>query len=159
MSSVLVHTVRKSDLYIVKNSKVPIDLAMFPDYLNDPGLGLFQNFDGERKIKFLCPKGSITTIPSYSSKFCDGDQQHKYGIDSVIEDAVIIVPTQKSIDERTIVFPFRVQHQKVRPSRKLMWVLDEFGRDYPHSYPQLVPLRPLHTSWFRQKVPNFVGGP
>ena len=133
----------RSPLYIIKRSKVPIDLVQFPDYLNDPGFGLFQNFDGEKKIKFLCPKGSITTIPCESHKFTTGDQQHKYGIDSAIEDCVIIVPTQKSIDDRTIAFPFRVQHKEDDPSHKLMWVSDERGRDYPHSYPQLIPLRPL----------------
>ena len=135
----------RPSLYIIKKSRVPIDLVQFPDYeyLNDPGFGLFQNFKGAKKIKFLCPKGTIMTIPCESKKFLTGDQQHKYGVDSAIEDCVIIVPTKKSIVEREIALAFRVQHSNDKPTHKLMWVFDETGRDYPHSYPQLVPIHPL----------------
>ena len=66
-----------------------------------------------------------------------------YGVDSAIEDCVIIVPTKKSIAERDIALAFRVQHNRDKPTHKLIWVLDEMGRDYPHSYPQLIPLHPL----------------
>ena len=134
-----------TELYTVKKSKVTIDLVMFPDYdpLEDAGFGLFQNFDGAKKIKFLCPKGTITTIPCESHKFTTKDQQHMYGVDSAIEDCVIIVPTKKSLAEREIAPAFRVQHNKDKPTHKLIWVLDEMGRDYPHSYPQLIPLYPL----------------
>ena len=130
-------------LYIIKKSKVPIDLVEFPDYepVYDPGFGLFQNFDGSKKIKFLCHRGTITTIPCDSIEV--GDRQHMYGVDSAIEDGVIIVPTKESISNRDIAPAFRVQHNKDNPTHKLMWVLDDEGRDYPHSYPQLIPLYPL----------------
>ena len=132
-----------SPLYIIKTSKVPIDLVEFPDYepVYDPGFGLFQNFDGSKKIKFLCPRGTITTIPRVSIKV--GDPQHMYGIDSAMIDGEIVVPTRESIYNRDVAEAFRVQHNKDNPTHELMWVFDDKGRDYPHSYPQLIPLRSL----------------
>jgi hypothetical protein len=133
----------RSPLYIIKKSKVSIDLVKFPDYnpLYDPGFGLFQNFDGSKKIKFLCTRGTITTIRRDTIKV--GDRQHMYGVDSAIEDGMIVVPTNQSIFNRDVAPAFRVQHNKDNPTHKLMWVLDDKGRDYPHSYPQLIPLYPL----------------
>lgn len=70
-------------MYIIKKFRVPIDLVQFPDYDDpeyDDGLGLFQNFDGEKTITFLCPKGTITTVPIQVHKFTMGDPQHMYGV-------------------------------------------------------------------------------
>ena len=135
----------RSPLYTVKKSKVPIDLVLFDNYdhLKDPGLGLFQNFDGEKKIKFLCPNGTIEVIPCEADKIILDDQQHRYGVDSAMEDHMIICPTKKSINDCKIALAFRVQHNSDDPTHRLMWVFDTMGRDYPHSYPQLVPRRPL----------------
>ena len=131
-----------SPMYIIKKSRVPIDLIQFPDYdpAYDAGLGLYQNFDGNKKIKFLCPKGTITTVPVHVHKFTMGDPQHMYDIDSAMYDRTLIVPTKKSIVEGNIHFAFRIQHSSDNPTHRLMWVFDTKGRDYPHSYPQLVPV-------------------
>ena len=46
---------------------------------------------------------------------------------------------RRKIDDCRVPFPFRVQHSSNYPTHKLEWVSDSMGRDYPHSYPQLIP--------------------
>ena len=125
----------------VGKSKTMIDLTTFTfdEYWDDPGKGLFQTRDGGIPIKFVGP--DIVSVTRTSLK--TGSQQWKYAVDSGYDEDYAIVPTKESIDGCRVPFPFRVQHTSHYPTHKLEWVSDSMGRDYPHSYPQLVPTRSL----------------
>lgn len=127
----------------VKKSKVAMDLIKFPnmEWYDDPGWGLFQLFDGMLPIKFLDAKGRI--VSKLKSSIKKGSQQYKYAVESAFDEDYYIVPTKESIDSCDVPFPFRVQHESDFPSHKLDWVVT--GRDYPHSYPVLKPIRPLKS--------------
>ena len=117
-----------------------IDLEMFSkmEWYDDPGWGLFQKVDGMQPIKFTGP--DIISVPRDTLK--KGSQQWKYAVESGYDEDNVIVPTKKSIDDCKVPFPFRVQHQSHYPTHELHWVDD--ARDYPHSYPMLVPTRGLN---------------
>ena len=126
-------------VFEVKKSKVMVDLDFFDNFewYDDPGWGLFQKVDGMRPIKFLGPE--IISVPLETLK--KGSQQWKYAVESGFDEDKVIVPTEKSIQDCNVPFPFRVQHQSLYPTHEMHWVDD--ARDYPHSYPVLLPMRPI----------------
>ena len=60
-------------------------------------------------------------------------------MDSGFDEDFVIVPTVDSITSGKIPVAFQVQHSKRSPTHKMEWYSDPDGRDYPFSYPRLVP--------------------
>ena len=65
-----------------------------------------------------------------------------FQMESLFDEDYVIVPTTDSITSGKIPVVFRVQHSKRSPTHKMTWFFDPDGRDYPLSYPRLVPKYP-----------------
>ena len=61
-------------------------------------------------------------------------------MESLFDEDYVIVPTVDSIKSSKIPITFRIQHSKLNPTHKMTWISDPDGRDYPFSYPRLVPI-------------------
>ena len=126
-------------MFSVRKSKIIIDLVQYPDSDTDPGLGLFQVIDGQ----FAVPVFGLN-VESIDKTEVHPDQK-KYMMDSGHNEDKVIVPTLQSIRTGNIQLGFRVQHSSVNPTHKMDWMEDHRGRDYPHSFPILLPLRELQV--------------
>ncbi len=118
----------------IRRSTITVDLITFSDaeILADDGLGVFQEVNGRFNIRV---KG--TGIESIDK----GDLhplQDKYKMESGFNEDNVITPTLASIRSGNIPMPFRVQHSADNPTHEMDWREDEFGRDYPYSYPVLL---------------------
>ena len=65
--------------------------------------------------------------------------QKPYQMDSLFDEDYVIVPTVNSIRTGNILVMFRIQHSKRGLTHKMTYHLDPDGRDYPFSYPRIVP--------------------
>ena len=107
------------------------DNIIFPD--REPGRGLFIKVCGKIKINFSGP--NIITI-----KKKDVTKEQKiYQIQSGKEDDSVVVPTQESIVNDYIDFPFLINHNSSYPTHEFIW--NDY--DYRLGFPQLVPLMKL----------------
>ena len=120
-------------------SKVPFDHDVWGFPENEQhfkGLGVFQRISGSiGTILFTVVGDDIVSVPKFKLHKC----QKPYQMESGFDEDFVIVPTVDSITSGKIPVAFRVQHSKRSPSHKMEWFSDPKGRDYPFSYPTLVP--------------------
>ena len=129
----------KSELmFSVKKSKVPVDLIQFPDSDGDTGLGLWQHQKGSFSITVAGPD-----IESIRKSDIHLLQKPFIGFQSSFDEDYILVPTVYSVTNGIVPFVFRIQHS-VDPTHKLDYEDDH--RDYPWSYPKLVPKKSLDSN-------------
>ena len=122
-------------IMVVGKSRIKLDLEYFSkeEMDPDPGLGVFQIVDGGFSIPFKFDD-DIVNIP-----FKDmNSEQLRYCVESAFDEDYGIVPSVESISNGTIPLPFRVQHDKDKPTHELKWKVT--GRDYPFSFPYLEPI-------------------
>ena len=123
------------DMVEVKQSEMCIDLATFPNAYEDPGLGLFQRRNG--RVTLLVRGHNVQSIQKRHMHRL----QKKYAFQSAFDEDFVIVPTVSCIREGNIPVSFRVQHDSDDPTHTLDYHEDSRGRDFPFSYPMLVPCR------------------
>ena len=123
----------------VRASTVPFDHDVwgYPDDENGfKGLGVFQQIVGSIPTIYFNVVG--TDIVSVLKTDLH-ELQKAYQMDSLFDEDYVIVPTVKSIRTGNIPVAFRIQHSKRSPTHKMTYHLDPDGRDYPFSYPRIIP--------------------
>lgn len=117
--------------YYVDKSTIDWDHDYFSRFVDhdpdiDPGLGVYQNCDGQFDLSIVG-----TDIVNTQKQFIH-PLQKRYYMESGYDEDFVICPTLKSIKTGNIPIPFRVNHHQFHPTHKLVWVPDSL--DYPHSH-------------------------
>ena len=128
----------------ISESRVTVDFVQFPDCDGDVGLGVFQNVSGRVVLDFRSfthTRGE--TISKLISEIDKDSPQVEYAIESAFDEDYWIVPTERCIKEGKIPTAFMVQHDSDNPTHYLDWEHDPHGRDFPYTFPLLIPFKPL----------------
>ena len=99
-----------------------VDLITFPDFDNDPGLGVFvgDHYPLVRPLTLDFRGYGVESILRTKMN----KQQNNYKVDSAFDEDYVIVPTMESVLSGNIHPSFRVQHDEENPTHKLEWVFD-----------------------------------